>query len=171
VDTPVEAFGFSYKSCNPSEHRNTCLDQDGLNPIHNYMDSSTDTCMYDWTQGQVDVMHANIEFYCSQDPIDIVPIALTVDVMSSAYTLAEKATQQFYLDISGDGIVGCQTYADNDNLELYMNWDGRFGGFECMSEQDYSNELCFIGPKSGHAYLWVYATTTVIDFTPSAVQL
>jgi tetratricopeptide (TPR) repeat protein len=47
-DTPYEAYPAS--GC-PSPNPDTCP-QSGLDPIHNYMDYSTDPCMYEFTYGQ-----------------------------------------------------------------------------------------------------------------------
>jgi Pregnancy-associated plasma protein-A len=57
-DTPYEAtpaFGCP-------EDRNTCP-QPGLDPIHNYMDYGYDSCITDFTAGQIELMHDAVTAY------------------------------------------------------------------------------------------------------------
>ncbi|MEM9834125.1 MAG: zinc metalloprotease [Bacteroidota bacterium] len=52
-DTPPQR---SHTSGCPKE-RDSCPQHNGLDPIHNYMDYSFDTCMTEFTQGQINRMH------------------------------------------------------------------------------------------------------------------
>lgn len=59
ADTPAEAEP-SY-ACNT--HRDTCKDQAGRDPVHNFMDYSWDTCMNQFTPDQVDRMDRSFAKY------------------------------------------------------------------------------------------------------------
>jgi len=160
-DTPAEAY--PNFGCNPEEMRDTCPEP-GLDPIHNFMDYSFDVCMYEWTQGQINVMHANIEFYRLASTPDLLPVELTPNILSDSYTMAQGFARQFYVNVSSFAKVICQATADNGNIDLYMNWNGNLDSFDCTSETPFSQEICMIGPSTGQAYAWVYSTATTISF-------
>ncbi len=58
-DTPAQASPTSH--C--PEGRDSCLDSPGLDPIHNYMDYSWDSCYTEFTPGQADRMHTMWDAY------------------------------------------------------------------------------------------------------------
>jgi len=161
-DTPPEAI--PNHGCNPSEMRDTCPEP-GVDPIHNFLDYSDDRCVYEFTIGQIHVMHANIEFYRSQSTPDLLEVNLTNDTFSQNFTMAPEFTRQFYLDVPIENAsVVCMTTADNGDIDLLMNWDGTLDQFECKSETSSSQEMCTMGPGSGTAYATVYSRGTTIDF-------
>lgn len=55
-DTPMESQ--STDGCPTSPAKNTCPDNNGMDPVHNYMDYSTDACYTGFTAGQVARMGA-----------------------------------------------------------------------------------------------------------------
>jgi hypothetical protein len=59
VDTPAEeepAYGCE-------EARDSCQDEAGLDPIHNFMNLSNDPCMFEFTDGQFAWMYAIWDYY------------------------------------------------------------------------------------------------------------
>jgi hypothetical protein len=58
-DTPAQASPTSH--C--PEGRDSCLDSPGLDPIHNYMDYSWDSCYTEFTPGQTERMHRMWDAY------------------------------------------------------------------------------------------------------------
>jgi len=161
TDTPAEAS--PNDGCNPWEMRDTCPDDPGLDPIHNFMDYSYNQCMFTWTQGQINVMHANIEVYRLQSTPDLFPVALTSGVLSDGYAMAQGFVRQFYLDVPDNSLVSCMATANNGNINLHMSWNDYMDNFECSSENTFSEESCTIS-SSGRAYAWIYSTTTTIDY-------
>jgi len=161
-DTPAEAV--SYAGCNPSEQRDTCPGDGNLDPIHNYMDYSDDICLYDWTPGQIQVMHANIEFYRSQRRPVFNPVRLVNDTWSKNYTMARYFVREFYIDAPNTSTVFCDTSAVGGDIELFMNWDGSLVSFDCASYEDGSYEACNIGPKTGRARALIWTKETTVDF-------
>jgi hypothetical protein len=129
------------------------------------MDYSHDVCLYEWTQGQIDVMHASIDFYRRRRAPELTPVQLFEGIASTKYGLANEFGRQFYMDVPSTSVVVYQVLADNGDVDLFMNWDGGLASFRCTSESLSSDETCFIGPDSGRAYLWVYGQITTIDFT------
>jgi hypothetical protein len=63
-DTPAQAS--ASKGCPVG--RDSCPDQPGLEPIHNYMDYSDDACLSEFSPGQVERMHAEWQAYREQTP-------------------------------------------------------------------------------------------------------
>jgi hypothetical protein len=55
ADTPMEAT--STDGCPTAPLKNSCPDQSGGDPIHNYMDYSTDACYEGFTDGQIERIH------------------------------------------------------------------------------------------------------------------
>jgi len=161
-DTPAEAEKNS--GCDPSKNRDTCPTAAGLDPIHNFMDYSDDVCMFTWTQGQIDVMHANIEFYRSGKTPDLRPELLSDGYHSEDYTMAPGFTRNFYIHVPTKSNVTCSTRAEGGDVNLYMNWGGSVTDFDCSSEGDDSTESCEIGPSQGAAYAWVYSKETTVNF-------
>jgi len=128
------------------------------------MDYSSDICLYEWTPGQIDVMHANIEFYRSGITVDLKPVQLATGLLSDKYTMADGLARQFYMDVPASASITCTTTAVGGDVQLYVNWDGNYETFECVSETEGSDETCTVGPDSGRVYAWVYSLASTIDF-------
>jgi len=162
-DTAAE--GGAYIRCDPSQERDTCPDDESLDPIHNFMDYSDDICMYTWTPGQIQVMHANIDFYRSGLTPLFSAVKLMNDTWSRNYTMAKGFTRYFYIDASAPSNVLCNTSAVGGDIDLFMNWDGSFVTFDCSSEEmGSSHESCEIGPNTGRAHARIWTNETTVDF-------
>ncbi len=163
ADTAAEKD--SYSGCDVANTPDTCPTDPGLDPIHNFMDYSDDICLYKWTPGQIDVMHANIEFYRSGITADFNPVQLTTGVLSDKYTMPDGLGRQFYMDVPASATITCTTTAVSGDVNLFVNWDGNDKTFECKSESEGSSaETCTVGPNSGRVYAWVYSSASTIDF-------
>jgi hypothetical protein len=165
ADTPAESrpnFG-----CSPEEKKDSCPDQAGLDPIHNFMDYSRDVCMYEFTQDQATRMLNSIDAY--RTPGSRIGkeslIELIIGVASGPYSLIAGAAQQFTLPISTASMVTCEVTANDGDLDLFMNWDGGLKTFDCEQETQLATETCSIGPESGTAYALVYAAATTTDYS------
>jgi hypothetical protein len=101
-DTPAERS--ASKGCN--EFRNTCPLKPGTDPIHNYMDYSPDSCMNEFTPGQVERMQAAIVEYrpglLNASPVTTtVPSATTTTTTSggaTTTTIAENCPEGYPID-------------------------------------------------------------------------
>jgi hypothetical protein len=62
ADTPAEAEPAG--DC--EEARDSCTDEEGLDPIHNFMNLSNDPCMFEFTDGQFAWMYATWDYYRAQ---------------------------------------------------------------------------------------------------------
>ncbi|KID85651.1 metalloprotease MEP1 [Metarhizium guizhouense ARSEF 977] len=60
-DTPAQ--GYPTWGCPVGERLDTCPEQPGLDPIHNYMDYRVDVCVWEFTVGQVNRMKSFWELY------------------------------------------------------------------------------------------------------------
>jgi len=161
-DTPAEAE--PYRGCDPSKKRDTCP-QGGLDPIHNFMDYSDDICMYKWTNGQIDAMHASIDFYRSGSTPDMRPVQLTEAVWTDVYTVAEGFVRQFYIDLSTTDAVICETTANNGDIDLFVGETENIDESQSSSEGPTSNEICFARLSDiGKMYIWVYGHSTTVGF-------
>jgi len=129
------------------------------------MDYSDDICTYTWTKGQIEVMHANIEFYRSRYSMDRLPVKLRNREWSKKYTMASGFTRHFFLYVLTNSKVRCETRADGGDIDLFMNWDGNAADFECSSQTLGSIESCEIGPnRFRKAHAFVYSNETTADF-------
>ena len=140
----------------------------GVDPIHNFLDYSSDECQYEFTAGQMDVMWANLHAYrTGEEPINLSSVNLTDGIQSDSYSLATNRFLVFQLHaIPSDSTISCETFADNGNLDLFLNFDGGFNLFVCESVSPISTEKCIV--NNGNAptlYLLVHASLATIDFT------
>jgi hypothetical protein len=62
MDTPADAEPAG--DC--EEARDSCTDEEGLDPIHNFMNLSNDPCMFEFTDGQFAWMYATWDYYRAQ---------------------------------------------------------------------------------------------------------
>lgn len=154
--------------------RNTCRLSPEPDPIHNFLDYTSDACQYRFTQGQADVMQANVEAYRSggDDPINLPPVILANGVKSEPYTLVTGRPRFFELPhVSENSTLFCQADADNGILNLFVNWDGSLVDFDCKAESDRTTEECFAYGGPGTLYAMVYAGATVVNFTVECTAL
>jgi len=166
-DTPAEAV--ENTGCDPSANRDTCPSDAGVDPIHNYMDNSDDVCRYTWSQGQIETMHANYEYYRQQRRPDIRPVLLVDGVWSDKYTMPAGIDRQFYIYVPNNSKVRCDTRAVGGDVDLFLNWDGSYTKFDCSSQSLGGIESCEIGPKTGRAYAIVRTIQTTTDYEVQCV--
>lgn len=137
-------------------------------PIHNFMDYSRDSCLYRWTLGQVDVMHACYDVFRSGNPVNLSPVWLTDGIESNPYTLVEGQSRFFVLEgVPANSNVTCIARADNGNLDLYLDWDDdgmTNDDFGCQAVSDATTEVCSLVGGPGTLYAMVHGTRSVIDF-------
>ena len=140
------------------------------------MDYTSDECQFQWTQGQVNVMHACLDAYRSSDddrPISAPPITLEDGIPSEPSSLAFGRLRSFQLpNVPPESTVFCQATADNGNLELLVNWDGSLTDFDCQAASFSTSETCFTSSSTGGTvYAMVYASFTVADFSVNCQTL
>lgn len=145
--------------------RDTCPFDPGRDPIFNYMNYGFDSCLFEWTQGQINIMHATIEYYRQASRRELASIELLSGVESDDVSLVEGVGRYFYMNVRNTSLIACQTFSDNGDIDIFANWDGKLNSFECISNGLDSRELCILGPDQGRIYLWVEAYSTTIDFT------
>lgn len=158
-DTPAERS--AHRGCSPGT--DTCPGHPGVDPVHNFMDYGSNACMYTWTQGQVDAMHANIAAYRSENPINRDPIVLIDGAPSLVRSLAVAEVQSFVIELPTGASVECETSTSHGFVVLYMNMEG---AVDCESERRYTDrQLCSVGPAVGMqtAHAFVLPTATAID--------
>ncbi|KAJ3021223.1 UNVERIFIED_CONTAM: hypothetical protein HDU68_009733 [Siphonaria sp. JEL0065] len=88
-DTPAEASSASGCPVN----RDTCTGASfpGLDPVHNYMDYSIDSCMDQFTPGQYSRMQAQYQLYRNTGPI-VIPSSTTVKTTPTTTTTSKVVT-------------------------------------------------------------------------------
>jgi hypothetical protein len=167
LDTPVESvanFG-----CDPNG-QDSCPGQAGKDPIHNFMDYSDDACLYEWTQGQIDVIHANLDYWRFDSSEKFEAVELKLGEYSEGYGIPVGAEREFYVDVPTvdaptQSEIMCMTHAEDGDVDIYVSWDGSFRSLECTGESFTSKEICFVGPHSGRVYVLVSAYLTTTDMT------
>ncbi|GAX21922.1 pappalysin-2 [Fistulifera solaris] len=163
------------KGCTPSERRDTCPGDSLPDPIFNYMDYSTDACMYEFTSGQIAAMLDSLEAYRSTSDASLF-MANSISTAVGYYEmgpLETGATQVFELqNIPPDSLLTCivtPAAADDDgDLDLFLNHHGEFHDFACSAETNDRVQICSMALSSqdeGVAYAFVYAVSGVSSFT------
>lgn len=119
-DTPME---FSpYRGCGELPgyplNRDSCPDNPGTDPVHNFMDYSGDACWYKFTEGQIAVMRASWQTYRAIDTI-----ALQEGQPSEPIILV-ASDRQLYSMISSDP-VKCTASANEGEVGLYLQWKSK----------------------------------------------
>ncbi len=147
-----------YSGCDPSSRRDTCPGDSEIDPIYNFMDYSDDACLYKWTQGQIDIMHAMLEFYRSKNKPDQSPVALTDGVLMEGFSVVFDQIKEFFINVPERKAVTCRTYTDNGHVDLTMAWQRELSLYACLLS---SPETCLLEPSTGRAYLKVFGGTSI----------
>jgi hypothetical protein len=172
TDTAAEAFP-SY-GCYPGEYWDSCPNNEGPDPVFNFMGYNDDKCLYQWTDGQADKMRASFDAYrTSERSIAGPPTILTGGAPSEPITLLGQEVEIFSFPGMFNATHGfaCSTTADNGDVDMFLNWDANLEQFDCASETPSSNENCSISVENGTnrevAFALVYASSTTRDFKVS----
>ncbi len=116
-DTPMEYAPF--RGCGELPgyplDRDSCPDNPGTDPVHNFMDYSGDLCWYKFTAGQMAVMRASWFKYRA-----INTIVLQEGQPSEAITLVARGRQLYSLITSN--AVRCTASATEGDIGLYLQW-------------------------------------------------
>lgn len=129
------------------------------------MDYSSNECMYEWTQGQVDVMHANLEYYRQGGgvPSQAETVQLDLGEYSEEFSMLEGESREFFVNVPSTSDLLCKLAADNGDVDLALVWDA--GSSNCLSRLGGSNDACIIASGTGRANILVSAFYTTFNFT------
>lgn len=165
------------KGCSPGEQRDTCPGDTFIDPIFNYMDYSSDSCMYEFTAGQIVEMVDNLQAYRSSSSSASL-FRASEGAVSTAVgryemgPLSTGATQVFAMnEIPDDSFLTCSVTPSDDNddegdLDLFLNGHGEFHDFACSAESSDRIQTCSMASQQGGiAYAFVYAVSGVSNFT------
>lgn len=162
ADTPAHTASHG---CRPGY--DSCPDDPGTDPVHNFMDYSHDYCMFEFTPGQAAVMVANYRAYRSGLPIIYDPVALENGVAAGPFTLVTEQVRMFTFDVpAAETNVICRTISTDGSLKMHMNWDGKSGDFDCSGGSLYSiNEVCAVKGGPGTLHVFVFAEKSAPAFS------
>ena len=122
-------------------------------------------CQFEWTQGQVDVMHANIEYYRTKSDVPTLQsVELALGEYSDSFSLAVGASRGFHVDVPESSNLFCKIYGVDGDIDLSVQWENSDEA-DCTSTLSTSSDACIIGPGAGRAEILVYAYLTSVDFT------
>ena len=160
-------MAFAAFGCEPMLQRDSCLNDEGPDPIHNFMGYNDDKCMYQWTQGQAEEMRASIEAYRKRGGHNNLNGPAIELVDGEAYGPIPSLLSQDIVVYTFRGVfderhgVACTTVTDNGDVDLFLNWNGSLENFECSAEGPSSLETCSMTTKNATdtAYAVVYASS------------
>jgi len=149
--------------------RDTCPGDDAMDPIHNFMDYSHDYCLYEFTAGQRDRAHAQVETYRLKNGLGYrTDIALDVSLPSDPINLLMGELQSYNFTVASSTYITCNTYASekDDNygdVELFIRHDLKpdlaDNLYQCASTIPYTaHEYCAtVMLDAGTVWVSVYA--------------
>jgi len=163
-DTPIQ-FSSGFQCDAPQD---SCPDDEGLDPIHNFMDLTVDACRYEWTSDQIEVMRETIEAYRSRDLEELLPVAITLGARSGPFSLAQRQRREFTLTIPEEsGEIKCVTAASAGDVDMAVSIGPFSSSFDCLSWNiGDSFETCVLSPDgSTELLILVEAAFATLDFT------
>ncbi len=155
--------------CSPQDRRDTCPGDGKLDPIFNFMDYSSDSCLYEFTEGQISVMVNSYLAYRSPVSRSARNLRAIQTGFHESGSLDTDSTQVFEMnDVPKGSVVHCHVETTDDdekeNLDILVNSHGRFRDFECISEISDGRKSCSVHVSSDKLYVFVHATSTVFEF-------
>lgn len=145
---------------NNANSRNTCPHHPGNDPVFNFMDYSSDQCLYEFTPGQVTMMHAVWEYFRLR-LTDIDDIQLTSGIASDPVALIPN-TRQYYFMQTTNRQVECKFTTAEGKAVMAVNWGSkpRFSfwhdscrkkGFDgsCNSRNKQNDAIVYVGVETG----------------------
>lgn len=154
ADTASEASAFSGCTVQLSNLRNSCSDDDGPDPIFNFMNYGYDQCMYLFTPGQVELMHACYQYFRASgngSTPEMSIEALELGNPIGPISFLPKMQRIFKVDIQNvKGPIVCRTLGGEGDVDLYGRLDKlplfHKDSDDCVANSPYANETCTIGP-------------------------
>lgn len=153
ADTPAELKAAS--GCPVG--RDTCPGA-GVDPIHNMMDYSSDSCLYEFVPGQAVTMQAQWEIYRVGVREDL---SVADGISTEPLSLFQGEVQNYMFAGAPGTLVTCSTAGNNGDADLFMRVDSppdlseRI--FYCGGGSSGSNEICSANNLDGTIYIALYA--------------
>jgi len=109
--------------CNPYERQDSCPGE-GLDPIFNFMNYADDSCMYEFTQGQREIMRATWQVYRAgvTQSFTRQPLELNLGNVSAPLYMVFNERQVYQVDVTGvEGEIKCTSSGTSEgNADLYL---------------------------------------------------
>jgi len=121
-NAPMESMIHPRNECGTDIGRDTCSGDLQPDPVHNFMDFSSDQCRYAFTADQAFVMQAAYNYYRLGNKIRAYDIVvLQEDVNSALITMIPRQRQLYTFAARND--VECVWDAGEGAIRLYYHWN------------------------------------------------